>query len=393
MSTPPAPDFDSFTITSHANRLRVMPRGQDRLDALFDLINGARRTLDCFWFLYQPDATGTRVRDALVAAARRGVTVRLHIDAFGSDAQPDFFDPLIEAGGTFARFAPRWDLRYLIRNHQKMAIADGARVMTGGFNISDHYFAPPSQNGWCDLGVEIEGPLVQRFADWFDCIHEWINQPGSQFRRMRRMVKKWDERVNGGGKAGSGPVQVLLGGPPPRSGRWARQFKQDLARGHRTDIVTAYFSPPRSYRRALRRAARFQQLRLIVARYSDFAATVDAARLHFARMVRAGVRLFEYQPSKLHMKLIVIDNVSYFGSGNLDMRSIRLNLEIMVRIEDQALADRLRELVDQLERASVPVDREWFASNGGWRRRIGWVWSSFMLRFVDYNLARSAAGD
>lgn len=376
-----ADPFDPFTLPAAGSRFTFYPRGADRLEALIELIEGAHDTLDAFYFEYDPDETGIRVRDALVAAARRGVRVRLYVDAFGSGAQPDFFSDLVDAGGTFNRFQARWNIRFLIRNHQKMAIADGERVMSGGFNIADAYFAPPQGFGWTDLGVRIEGALTQRFAAWFALIHEWMTADGSEFRRIRSLVRDWD--------GGDGPVQLLLGGPTTVTSSWARAFKRDLAHSERTDIVTAYFSPPRSVRRALRRAAHHARLRMILARWSDAQITVRAARLHYKRMVRNGAALFEYQPTKLHMKLIILDNVAYIGSGNLDMRSVRLNLELMIRVEDASIADRLRVLIDALEAESHAVDSAWLAEHGGVGNRLRSLWASAMMRFVDYKLARS----
>lgn len=373
----PAP----FEVSVHDHEFTFYPRGQDRLDALLELIASAERTLDCFWFLYAEDKAGAKVRDALIAAVGRGVRVRLYIDAFGSSAEPPFFEDLIRAGGTFARFQAKFSKRFLIRNHQKMAIADNDRVLTGGFNISDHYFAPASQNGWKDLGVLITGPIVPRFTDWYECIHEWIHADGSEFRRVREMVRDWDP--------GEGPVQLVMGGPTSVNSEWAVRFKQDLTRAKRLDIVTAYFAPPRTVRRVLRRAARKRSLRLILASKSDFAITVLAARIHYRRLARAGTRLFEYQPSKLHMKLLVLDDVCHFGSGNLDMRSVRLNLEMMVRVEDAGMAERLRGLVDDMEQVSRPVDASWFAQYRGLSDRLRWLVSSFMVRFLDYGLSRS----
>ena len=374
--TDPAP----FEVSAHGHDFTFYPCGKDRLEALLELIGSAQKTLHCFYFLYEEDETGERVRDALAEAAKRGVEVKLYIDAFGSGAEPPFFECIEEAGGTFARFQSAFTKRFLIRNHQKMCIADNTTVMAGGFNISDEYFAPPSENGWNDLGVKITGEIVQRYTDWFACIDEWINSDGSEFRKVREMVRDWD--------VGEGPVQLIMGGPTSVTSEWARAVKHDLARAEKLDIVTAYFSPPRSVRRVLRRAAKSRSLRMILASKSDFEVTVLAARLHYRRLVKAGTKLFEYQPSKLHTKLMVLDDVCHFGSGNLDMRSVRLNLEIMVRVEDAEMAEKLRGLIDHMEERSRPIDESWKRQYAGWTDRLRWFVSSFMLRFVDYNLSR-----
>lgn len=373
-------DPDPFEVEAHDHKFTFFPRGEDRLQALLDHIASAQESLHAFYFLYEEDAAGQKVLDALIEAAGRGVDTCLYIDAFGSDAEPEFFAGLVKAGGRFEQFAPSWNKRYFIRNHQKMAIADRKRVLSGGFNISDDYFAPPEENGWCDLGVMIEGPVVERYNEWFDSIEDWMESGGSKFRAIRDLVRDWDP--------GAGPVRLLMGGPTTVTSDWALRFKEDLMASKRLDLVTAYFAPPRTIRRVLRKAARRSNLRMILASKSDFALFVLAARIHYRRLIKAGTRLFEYQPSKLHMKLLVMDDITYFGSGNLDMRSIRLNLEMMVRVEDAELANKMRGLIDHLEQSSVPVDTKWKKQHAGLTDWLRWLISSFMLRFVDYKLSR-----
>ncbi len=365
-------DSDSFQMEAQGHAFTFYPRGSDRLAALIDHIDEAERSLEVFYYLFQDDVSGTKVRDAMVRAAKRGVKVHLIVDAFGSDAPPEFFEPLEQAGGRFAVFSPRWGVRYLIRNHQKFAIADGARVMTGGSNVSDHYYDPPEKNGWCDLGVAIEGPVVSRFGEWFASICSWVESEGSQLRRIRKMVRDWDP--------GDEPVQLVLGGPVVRAQNWAYRLKKDLAKATRLDFVTAYFAPPRSIRRQMAKVGRRGDVRMITAGKSDIMATIEAARLLYNRFLKAGVSIFEFRPCKLHMKLLVVDAISYFGSANLDRRSVRINLELMVRVEDEALAARLREFMDHLERASTPITPEWYSENATFFTRLRWrLWFYFGL--------------
>ncbi|MFZ9394505.1 MAG: phospholipase D-like domain-containing protein [Erythrobacter sp.] len=369
-----------FDVTSGDHLFRFHPEGADRLAALLALIEGATQTLQLCFYMFQADHTGTVVRDALIRAAQRGVDVRLIVDAFGTDATESFFEPLQRAGGEFLLFSPRWNVRYLIRNHQKFAIADGARVMTGGFNISDQYFAAPQADGWNDLGISIEGPVAARFVEWFGELEFWASRGSSQFLAIRRLVRDWNE--------GSSGVQLLLGGPTRITSAWARRVKVDLARGSRLDLVMAYFSPPRSVRRLIRLLAQRGCARLVLAGKSDNTTTIGAARALYGGLLRAGVRIAEFAPCKLHTKLLVIDDITYFGSANFDMRSIRLNLELMVRVEDAALAERMRELIGQLERSSMPVTREWYRAKATMISRIRWRLSWFLVSVLDYTVAR-----
>jgi cardiolipin synthase len=390
-SNAPYCDLDPFSLEAQGHSFTFYPHGQDRLKALIELIEGAQQSLQVLYYLFDSDISGTKVRDALVDAAKRGVKVQLIVDNFGNDAGADFFDPLVDAGGDFAEFSPRLGPRYLVRNHQKMAIADGVRVMTGGANVSDHYFAIPADNGWCDLSVTIEGPVVDQFAEWFDLVRQWVEGEAQgrkrQLRRLRDIVKDWD----GGAKGDGGPVRLLVGGPLVRRGHWAWCLRKDLVSAKRLDTVSAYFSPPRSYRRQIRQVAKRGKVRIIMAGKSDLDAAIDMARLLYRKLLKAGAQIFEFQPCKLHMKLLVVDNVSYVGSANLDKRSFRINVELMVRIEDEGLAAKLRELVDHMEAASMPITPEWYAREATWFNRMRWQ-LAYWMSLADYRVSRLGAG-
>jgi cardiolipin synthase len=374
-------DCDSFQVSAHDHHFRFLAHGADRLNALLDLIGGANRSLQLLYFMFQDDGAGKTVLDALVAAAKRGVAVTLILDDFGTDAPDEFFEPLREAGGKVRWFEPRLGVRYLIRNHQKMTIADGHKVITGGFNISDNYFAPPKHNGWCDLGVQIEGPIVERFCAWFEGLEHWLDGASSQLRSMRKLVRDWD--------AGEGPVSMRLGGPGRSASKWAISVKRDMMSGERLDMAMAYFSPPFSFLRVIRRLAERGRVRIVMAGKSDNATTIAAARSFYRRLLSSGAALSEFQPCKLHMKLIVIDDVTYFGSGNFDQRSIRLNLELMVRVEDAGLAQQMRELIDHLGGAGETIDKAWLAREGGWLNRLRWKLGRVAVLGVDYTVTRS----
>ena len=157
-------DFAPFSAEAQGLSLRFLPGGKDRLEALLALIDGARSSLELAFYIFATDRSATQVRDALTAAARRGVDVRLIVDGFGALADEKFFAPLTEAGGTFCCFMAKLTRRYLIRNHQKIVVADGRVAMIGGFNVEDSYFTPPETGGWSDLAVTVEGSAVGELA-------------------------------------------------------------------------------------------------------------------------------------------------------------------------------------------------------------------------------------
>jgi len=373
-------DPQPFTLEAQGQRLTFYPAGPDRLECLMALIEGARESLKVAFYIFAPDASGIRVRDALIAACERGVKVSLLVDDFGALADAAFFAGLVEAGGRYCCFHPHWGVRYLIRNHQKMVVADGRVAMLGGFNIEDSYFAAPGEGGWTDLGFTVEGSLVERVSAWFDQLEAWADDPHARFRGIRRRVKHWN--------AGEEPVQLLIGGPTRGLSSWARWVSRDLVEGDRLDMVMAYFSPARRLRKRIARIARKGRTRLVMAAHSDNPATVGASRALYGRLLRAGARIWEFQPSKLHTKLIVLDDTVYMGSANFDMRSLYLNLEIVVAIEDKALAERMRRFVEAHLPASLEVTPELYRQWATPWNRFRWGASWFLVSVIDYTVSR-----
>ncbi|WP_332872614.1 phospholipase D-like domain-containing protein [Allopontixanthobacter sediminis] len=372
-------ELPPFSISAQGQDLTFYPAGKDRLDRLLEMIGGARESVRMCFYIFAIDDTGRQVRDALVAAAERGVAVTLIIDGFGADADAEFLQPLSDAGGNWHVFSSGWSQRYLIRNHQKMVIADGT-AMLGGFNIADDYFAPPKVNGWNDLAVTLEGSAVSQLSRWFDELERWSANPRSNWLAVSRMIREWSP--------GSGPVRLLIGGPTRTPSSWAQAIRADLVRGRRLDMVMAYFSPASRMARRIGNLARRGTARLVMAGKSDNNATIGAARSMYAYLLGCSARVWEFTACKLHTKLIVIDDAVYFGSANFDMRSLYVNLELMLRIEDAALADRMRKFIGWHIAASEEITPQVNRRRATLFNRIRWNLAWFIVAVVDYNVSR-----
>jgi len=175
------------------NRLELIETGEGRLRALLELIAGARQSIKILMYMFNPDEAGSQVRDALVEAARRGVTVKLLIDGFGSAAGPGFFTVLDESGGEICVFNPAYGRRYLLRNHQKLAIADDRIAILGGANIDDTYMEDHGAAHWRDLWLRIEGPEAKPASRYFDSLFRWSLRKGAKLRSIRRLVGEYSE--------------------------------------------------------------------------------------------------------------------------------------------------------------------------------------------------------
>ncbi len=363
------------------NRLVLIETGTERLSSILALIRDAERSVDLLFYMFLSDQSGGAVRDALAEAARRGVRVRLLLDGFGSaDVEPDFFAPIEQAGGDFCLFHPSYGRRYLVRNHQKLAIADGRLALIGGANIHDSYMVDEGPMHWRDLWLSIDGPAVAAAADYFDAVYGWTKTKGAKLRNLRRIVARHSQR--------RGALQWKFTGPLSIRNSWPSTFGRELRGAGRLDVIAAYFSPPRSLLRRIGRLAGRGRVRIITAARSDNHATIAAARHTYTRLLRRGVEMNEYQPARLHTKLAIVDDAVHIGSANLDIRSVYINLEVVLRIADRAFADAMRGYFDRELADSEHITPDLHRRRATILRRLRWTLSHWLVATMDYSVTR-----
>jgi cardiolipin synthase len=362
------------------NRLLVIESGEERLRTLLDLIGTAERSIKMLMYMFNPDRVGREVRDALIAAARRGVVVRLLIDGFGSAAPPSFFDALAEAGGRECVFNPSYGRRYLLRNHQKLVVIDDEIAIIGGSNIDDTYMCDGGPRHWRDLWLRIDGPEVAVPARYFDLLFRWSTRDHPRFVYLRRQLAEQSEW--------RGPLQWKFSGPLSMRNSWWRSIGRDIARARRLDMIFAYFAPPGAMVRRIGRLGRRGRARIITAAKSDNNATIAAARHSYSRLLRRHVEIYEYQPAKLHTKLAIVDDTVHIGSSNFDYRSLYINLEIMLRIKDAGFADALRRYFERELEDCLWVTPALHKLRANPWRRLKWAISHFLVNVMDYTVTR-----
>lgn len=362
------------------NRLELLDTGTERLRALLELIRGAERSIKMLMYMFNPDHTGDVVRDALVEAARRGIEVKLLIDGFGSDAPSRFFADLDESGGNYCVFNASFGSRYLLRNHQKLVVADDRIAIIGGANVDDTYMTDHGPKHWRDLWLRIEGPEAGMPSRYFDTVFRWSSREKAKLRSLRRMVGEYSEW--------RGPLQWKFSGPLSMRNSWWRSIGRDLKDASRLDMIFAYFAPPGAMLRRLGRVGFRGQARVITAAKSDNNATIAAARHSYSRLIRRHVQMYEYQPAKLHTKLAIADDVVHIGSANFDFRSLYLNLEIMLRIKDAAFAEAMRGYFERELKDSKWISPALHRRRANLWRRIKWAISHFLVTTMDYTVTR-----
>ena len=340
------------TTATHA---QLLIDGAAKYTALLAAVAQAREHIHLEYYIFQPDRTGTALRDALVERARAGVKVRLLLDAVGSGKTTQhFLQPLLDAGGELAWFHPLrlyrfWRRPWLnLRTHRKIVVIDGRVGFTGGINITDEEDERLRRDAYRDLHLRLEGDVVNELQLVF--VEDWAYATGEPPLRLPHPPPQ----------AGTVAAQVLVSGP---DSPWEAIHRVHVGAIHaarrRVWLVTPYFVPGEAAMMALTSAALGGlDVRLLVPRNGDSKLVTYAARSYFDDLLAAGIKIHEYGPRLLHSKaLLCDDDLAIIGSANFDHRSFRLNFEVSVMFRDAGIAAELAELI-QHECSHAPRVRD-----------------------------------
>lgn len=356
---------------------------------MLELIAAARTSVRCETYIWAADTVGDRFRAALARAAARGVTVRVLVDGAGSSALPaGYWHELESAGGTVHVFNPLTFRHFSLRNHRKLLLVDDAVAITGGFNIARDYDGDGIADGWRDFGLELRLPAaLVPLAASFDRL--FANHQIRSWLRHRLRPRPGDRPL-----FSHQPGPVLFSGPRLVRNQFSRQLVQSLRHARHVRIVSAYFVPSFRLRRALRAVARRGgTVELLLAGKTDVPLAQRAARSLYGPLLRAGVRIWEYQPQILHAKLALVDDALFVGSANLDARSLAINYELTVHLRDARLtAEAAAMFTADLAHARPITLAEWTASRS-WLTRLRGAWARFLLTKVDPWVARRQLRD
>ncbi|HVJ19645.1 MAG TPA: phospholipase D-like domain-containing protein [Polyangiaceae bacterium] len=331
------------------NRVRLLRDGMEAFPVMLDAIAAAEQQVlfEMYWF--DSDRTGRRFAKALSEAAQRGVEVVLLYDSLGSiTADTRMFDELRKAGVKVLEFNPLapWKRRFGLqrlsrRDHRKVLIVDAEIGFTGGLNLADQW-APVSDGGqgWRDDMIQIEGKAVRDLVPGF--LTAWRRAGGEPLEREPWVTES--KPLLRDGSAGTQQVRVLDSLFRHRR-RIAHAYVHELQQAKRFAYISnSYFVPdPRVINALIRAARRGVDVRVMQPAVSDIEVVRYASRAIWDKLMRNGVRIFEWHRSILHAKSAVIDgNWSTIGSYNLDYVSLRYNLEINVFVQDQAFGAALQ---------------------------------------------------
>jgi cardiolipin synthase len=326
------------------SRIQVLTNGATFYESELEAIAGARRSVNLLTYIFQKGEVAGRFLEVLTERARAGVQVNLVFDAVGALAiSKSFFKKLLNAGGRVAFFHPLtwhgWP-SFNNRTHRELLVVDGKLGFIGGAGIADHWLRgrhghPP----WRDTMFRVEGSIVGNLQSAF--CENWLESVGE--------ILMGEEHFPFPDGANGSPAMVVISSPTSGGSTRARILFQALLASATKNIAisTPYFLPDASVRRELVRAVseRKVEVRIVTpGKASDHALTRSSSRRLYGELLRAGIRIFEYQPAMIHAKILIVDDLwSVGGSTNFDHRSFGLNEEINLAVFDPRLAQRLRE--------------------------------------------------
>ena len=346
------------------NDVRMYIRGHDKFEDLLDDLRNARQFIHIQYFIFRDDEWGGKVRDELVAAAERGVEVRLLFDDMGCwTVNRRFFHNMRKHGvdvRVFMRVAlPNPSLRINYRNHRKIVVIDGDKGYIGGMNIADRYVNGDDDHSWRDTHIRIEGPAVWGLqlsfvVDW--CYESKTLLSGEKYFPI--VPEKGDKGV-----------QIIPSGPIGNMENMAPMCQKMVSMAHKyVYIQTPYFLPTDSLVQTLRVAALSGvDVRVMIPKRPDSIILRWGSYSYISEMLRSGVRVYLYEPGVMHAKTIVTDDeLVSIGSANFDFRSFEHNFETNALVYDKSLAQRVKSDFhnDETECSEVQMTE--------WRHRPWW---------------------
>jgi len=351
--------------------------GRNFYPAMLAAIAEARSSIELETYILADDQIGRRFLHALVQALKIGVRVRLLTDSYGSlTLSENYYRPLIQAGGKVRFFNPLRFHRFGVRDHRKLLVCDGQTAFVGGGNIADEYDGDGITRGWFDLMVKIDdAAIASRLVEEFDAIFataDFKRRPLPRFRVFRPL-----RRLSDGAK-------ILAVKPGRLPGEFQRALQLELTSATSADFIVPYFLPNRRMRKKFRQIIRRGgRVRVIVPALCDVPFARAAGMVYYGRLLRTGVEIYEFQPQVLHAKLFIVDGKVFVGSSNLDVRSLKLNYELMLRFSDAGSAENANKIFSTALQHSRQIELNEFRRSLNFWQRWKNHWAHFLVARID----------
>jgi cardiolipin synthase A/B len=344
---PGTPDFarmvEALTVAPlrQGNRLKVLRNGSEIFPAMLEAIRSAERTIDFATYVYWTGSIAPEFAEALAERAGAGVQVNVLLDAVGAAKMDRRLVALLQrAGAEVAWFRPpKWYTLHKLNNrtHRKILVVDGTVGFTGGVGIAEEWTGNCEDPGhWRDTHVRVEGPVARDLLGGF--LDNWAEATQTILSGRDHLpdVRGFEDGIQ---------VQVTRSTAEKGSTDAEHLFYAAIACAReRIWVTTSYFAPRRAFVEALCAAsARGVDVRVLTnGPHINKEVVRQAGHLTYERMLACGVRIFEYQRTMLHAKVLIVDaNWATVGSINFDNRSFALNDELNLSVRDRAVVAEL----------------------------------------------------
>jgi cardiolipin synthase len=354
------------------NKIELLHNGDQIFPALLNAIHSAKKSVNFEAFLFQSGTVGSQFRDAFCERARAGVRVRVLLDGMGGGAKLDneYVKAMRDAGCEFAYYHPTRSFRIdraNRRTHRRILVVDGKIGFTGGVGFGDQWLGnADSKDHWREVHARIEGPLVAKLQGAFQ--QHWV-------RTAQQALSGIDEFPELP-PAGNLRAQMIASHSFSVAPLPLVQAVAISAAEKRISITNAYCTPSDDQTKLLVAAVkRGVDVRLLLpGKHNDQPLTKAAGRTAYGKLLEGGVRIFEYEPTMIHAKTMVVDGLfSVFGTSNLDARSSQINEEIEITVYDEGFGQQMEAVFDNDLKQSRSYTLEEFKKRSVWERLTEWV--------------------
>nr|WP_231615915.1 cardiolipin synthase [Novipirellula artificiosorum] len=338
------------TPISHGNQFQLIVNGDAFFDEVDSQIRTAQRYIYAAFYIIRDDEVGNRFADALIERAEAGVAVRLLYDEVGCLRLSKHYLARLSRAGVDVRafntrqgFVNRFQINF--RNHRKMLVIDGLRAIVGGLNVGNEYVGKASWiSDWRDTAVLVRGRVARKVQAVFAGDYYWA-------ARCDLPEADWSEDLDAGDSAtcSTGLAAVCATGPADLRPRATMMFSAAIgAARQRVWIATPYLVPDDASMVALSMAiARGVDVRILIPSVADQWPVYLAGFYYERELAEVGIPVYRYKEGLMHQKCMLIDDALVLvGSTNLDNRSLYLNFELMLAIQDPEFINEFRTMLE-----------------------------------------------
>ncbi len=354
------------------HRVRILLDGDEIFPAMLKAIREAKKSITFVTYVYWKGKIADAFADALAQRAQEGLPVYLLLDSQGAKTMEEQnVTKMQEAGVHFAWFRPaKWykPFHYNYRTHRKVLVIDGRIGFTGGIGIGDEWLGhAEDKDHWRDTCVVVEGPVVHYLQAAF--AENWME--------ATKTMPVGDLYFPPPQEVGPIKAQGVRSSPMESSSEVYMLYLLTIAASeHNLYITTAYFLPDGLLQdRLIEAAQRGVDVRVIVpGKYNDNYLLYQLSRNGYGRLLKAGVKIYEFQPTFMHAKTMVADHIwGTIGSTNFDNRSFTLNDEFNLNFQSREVAKRLEEIFFQDLERSRPISYAEWKKRPYRERFVGWL--------------------